>query len=188
MRNFRRRPRVGISLSMAMTTFLLCGSIISDARAQRRRRAGASPPRGQTSFNLEEPVSRPVPIPADVLRGLGQDERVLSCLSGADQSAVEIPPSWFAASAINLNGDQLPDLIIKPVNSCLFGANIGPFWVFRNTGKGYALALRTDALELEVLPTKTRNYRNIRASAASARQVFKRLYRFDGQSYRPSRR
>ncbi|HEX7314732.1 MAG TPA: hypothetical protein VF297_12475 [Pyrinomonadaceae bacterium] len=143
----------------------------------------------QTNFNLEEPVARPATIPPDVLRGLGQDEKVLTCLtSGGGNATVEIPAAWFAASEVHLNGDKLPDLVVKPQNACLNGANIGPFWVFRNTGRGYALVLRADTLGLEVLRTRTRGYRNIRLSSATARRVQTSLLKFDGKTYRAARR
>jgi hypothetical protein len=139
----------------------------------------------QTQFNIEEGVRKPVRVPADVLRGLGQDEKVLPLVADMGDAPVPVPPKWFAASAIDLNGDKRLDLVVVPRNPRLFGANIGPMWVFRNYGRGYALALRTDALQLEVLNTRTRGFRNIRASAATARQVFHRTYRFDGESYKP---
>lgn len=185
MRNFNRRSGAKIFRRACVCLLLLCGAVyVEEAAAQ-----DASGRREQTSFGVEEAVRRPVPVPPDVLRGLGQDEKVLACLTeNAGNAAVEIPAAWFAASAIDLNGDRRPDLVVKPENSCLYGANIAPFWVFRNTGRGYALVLRTDALNLQILPARTRGYRNIRARAASARQVFARLYRFDGESYRASRR
>ena len=171
---------------------LLWASGLSSVEAREvDRRAGRSvrpAQREQTRFGAEEPVRRRANIPADVLRGLGQDEKVQSCLVGAQNAPVEIQASWFAASAIHLNADRLPDLIVKAENSCLFGANIAPFWVFRNTGRGYALALRVNTLALDVLPARTRGYRNIRASAATASRVITRHFRFDGQSYRESRR
>ncbi|HVF55387.1 MAG TPA: hypothetical protein VM934_04505 [Pyrinomonadaceae bacterium] len=179
-RNDARVPKRAVAFLL-----LLLGALpvtAADASGQ------ASSRNEQTSFGLEEPVRRPAPIPQDVLRGLGQDERVQSCLARNGNAAVEIPASWFVASNIHLNADKLPDLIVKPENACLFGANIGPFWVFRNTGRGYALALRVDTLGLEVLPARTRGYRNIRTTAASARQVFTRVFRFNGQSYQGSRR
>lgn len=182
--NGGRRP----ALRRAVAVTLLLSALSQGANALPSR-AVAPQADEQSSFNLEEPVARPAPIPTDVLRGLGQDEKVLGCLtSGRGNEAVEVPASWFAASEIRLNADDLPDLVVQPQNACLNGANLGPFWVFRNTGRGYALALRADTLSLEVLATKTRGYRDIRLRSATARQVLTRVFKFDGQSYRAARR
>lgn len=160
----------------------LC-AVVAPAIAQGNGRT-----REQTRFGLEEPVKRPARIPADVLRLLGRDERVQARLADESTRPLQVPARWFAASVIQLNNDRLPDLVVKAEDAGLFGANIGPFWVFRNTGRGYALALRVDTLGLEVLPGRTRGYRNIRTQAASARQVFTRNFAFNGRSYREVRR
>lgn len=176
-RRARLRPaRLFASLFCALLALSTQALGVEPTRAQT---AGTE----QSSFHLEETVQRPVTIPEDVLRGLGQDEKVLQCLKETDKAAVEIPASWFVAGAVNLNADKLPDLVVKGQNSCLWGANIGPFWVFRNTGRGYALVLRTDALSLSIQPERTRGFRNIHTRSASARQVFTRLFRFNGQNY-----
>jgi hypothetical protein len=53
---------------------------------------------------------------------------------------------WFIASEIDFNHDNMPDLVVKPEEACLFGANIGPFWVFRKTVRGYEKVWSVDTL------------------------------------------
>ncbi len=93
------------------------------------------------------------------------------------------------ASVTNLNNDRRPDLIVKAENACMHGANIIPFWIFRNTARGYELVLLTYALAVTVLPTSTNSHRNIRAQAViRATHVATVIYRFNGRTYRAARR
>ena len=174
-----RRGEIGLFGSLCAVAVVLATGIAAGAPRAARE---------QTLFNLESPVKRPVRLPADVLRGLGTDEKVLALLTDGGTEAKPVPREWFAGSAVHLNNDRLPDLVVQAKEPSLFGANMGPFWVYRNTGKGYGLVLRADALTLEVLPGRTRGFRNIRTQAASARQVFTRDFRYDGLAYRAARR
>lgn len=135
----------------------------------------------QTSFGAEE-MQQPVSIPGDVLEILKRDERNQRAL-GAGESESNISASWFVASEINLNDDGLPDLIVQSANPRLFGANLVPFWVFRKTFKGNELILRVDALNLELLKTKSKGYRDIRTRKATANEVITSYYEFDGTKY-----
>ena len=117
---------------------------------------------------------------------LKDDERNQKAL-GAGESQSDISASWFVASEINLNDDQLPDLIVKSANPRLFGANLVPFWVFHKSPKGNELALRVDALRLEVLKTKRKGHRNIRTTKATANEVVSSYYEFDGDKYEKRR-
>jgi hypothetical protein len=73
--------------------------------------------------------------------------------------------------------------MVKAKDGCLFGANIGPFWVFRNTGKRYELVLSVSALAVEVLGAKSNGYRDILAGAVASGQSVSVLYKFDGHRY-----
>jgi hypothetical protein len=143
-------------------------------------------PREQTKFGVEEEVEHPVDLPEDVLQILRRDERNQQSLSQG-QSPNDIPASWFVASQVRLNDDDLPDLIVTAADPRLLGANVAPFWVFRNTPQGHRLALSVSALSLEVLNTRTQRYRDIRATAATANKVLTTLFRFNGSAYRARR-
>lgn len=139
----------------------------------------------QREFNAEETVKNPVKMPNAVLRLLGRDERVQQCLKdGLKQKAIE---SWFTASAISLNEDRKFDLVVKPENSCLFGANIVPFWIFRATKSGYELVLKTHTLGLSILRSKNNGYRDVEADAATAAMIYGVAYKFNGKRYVPKK-
>lgn len=93
---------------------------------------------------------------------------------------------WFTAFEINLNADKLTDLVVLPVEGCLVGANIGPIWVFRQTTQGYELALVADALEIEILETKSGGSRDIAAYSATAIDGHTTIFKFNGAVYQPA--
>lgn len=140
----------------------------------------------QTSFGAEEEMQQPVSIPGDVLEILKRDQRNQRGL-GAGETQSDISASWFVASEIKLNDDELPDLIVQSANPRLFGANLVPFWVFRKTLKGNELILRVDALNLELLKTKRKGYRDIRTTKATAKEVITSYYEFRGTKYEQRR-
>jgi len=140
----------------------------------------------QSKFSVEEEVQHPVGVPEDVLQILRQDERNRQTLSQG-QSPSDIPASWFVASEIRLNDDDLPDLIVTAADPRLLGANMGPFWIFRNTPQGHKLVLNVSTHDLDVLSTRTQGHRDIRARAATANRVLTTVFRFDGSEYRTRR-
>jgi hypothetical protein len=141
----------------------------------------------QAIFEAEEPIRLPVPVPDDVLQILRQDERNQKRLAQG-QTPSDMPASWFVGSRIDLNDDGLPDLVVMAANPHLLGANIVPFWIFRNTQQGHQLALHAMTLGLEVMKTKTRGYRNIRTTEVAAGEIFDTVYLFNGSEYRAARR
>jgi hypothetical protein len=137
--------------------------------------------REQLSFSVEEKPKRPVMVPKDVMQILRRDERNRRIAQG------NLPKSWFVASELHLNDDDLPDLIVMAANPRLAGANIGPFWVFRNTSQGHQLILSESALVLDVLNTRTNRYRDIRLIALTATEKSTVTYKFNGSAYQPHR-
>jgi hypothetical protein len=143
--------------------------------------------REQLQFGAEVAVKRPVEVPQDVLSILREDKRNQTCLKEGESPA-SIPSSWFVGSRVHLKGDGDPDLVVSARNSCLFGANLVPFWIFRNTPHGYDLILSISALGLDILETRTRGYRDIRASAATATTTQTIIFKFGGDEYRVHKR
>ena len=135
----------------------------------------------QTSFGLEEPVEHPVPLPQAVLEKLRAETRDTTCPNS--KAATNIDDSWFTASEVTLRRGELPALVVKAETACLWGANIGPFWVFRHSKTGYEIVLSENALGLEVLNTRTNGYRDIQLSAATARDVLTGVYKFKNGKY-----
>jgi hypothetical protein len=125
-------------------------------------------------------MAHPIPLPKNVIKVLMLDERTRRLLQW--RTAEEFRQA-FAASEVDLNADRLNDIIVQGVNPRLLGANVGPFWVFRNTGKNYKLVVTTSALGLEILEEKTKGYRDIRASQATAKELLTTTFKYDGTAY-----
>jgi hypothetical protein len=140
-------------------------------------------PRAQTRFGAEETIERPVDLPHEILQILRRDEHNQSRL-GNGRSVNEITATWFAASEIDLDGDESPDLIVQAVEPRLLGANLVPFWIFRSATNGYKLLLRVDTLSLELLNEKTRGLRNLVSRQATAGEIRTGTFVFDGRKYR----
>lgn len=163
---FDKKDCSSLKLLTVLSLFFLC-SIANQAQTQ-------------TQFGAEEAIQNPAKIPAPILRQLRSDNRVKQCVTRSNK----FKSNWFSAAEVDLNGDQVSDYIVKAENSCLFGANIAPFWVFHNLTHRYSLVLRDNTLALEILPATTEDYHNIKLSSASADQVFEKVLKFDGARYR----
>jgi hypothetical protein len=143
----------------------------------------------QTNFSADQPpgpefIRKPVEVPAAALQVLRDTlaRGPLNCLKHNGITPDDVPATWFVASEIHLDGPEEVDLIVQPnlpkimtnelphheAAGCLLGANIGPFWVLRNTSGRYGLLLETYALGLEVLDSRTNFYRDIQTAAATA--------------------
>lgn len=85
----------------------------------------------QTTFGAEIQIAHPIPLPRDVIKTLMLDERTRRLLQW--HTTKEFGQA-FAASEVDLNEDNLRDIVVQAVNPRLLGANVNPFWVFRNTG------------------------------------------------------
>ncbi|HEY0428498.1 MAG TPA: hypothetical protein VGC76_12015 [Pyrinomonadaceae bacterium] len=136
----------------------------------------------QTIFNLEENVSKKASIPDAVIAVLKSDKAVDACFQEKGKGAVN-EADWFEASKIDLNADRRPDLIIKAKDSCLFGANQGPFWIFQNAPDGYQQIFSASGLQLAVLPKKQNSFNQIKISKAVAMKPSSRIFSFKNGKY-----
>lgn len=185
-------PRVCLLLFVCVFTIRLTGtkvdarlaSVAHNGEAFHQSNGGN---RQQTSFSAEDPVQHPVNVPPDVLQFLRQDARNQTCLKKG-QSKEGIQASWFVASEIDLKSDRSSDLIVLAANPCLSGANVVPFWVFRNTAGGHTLALSATAFALDVLTARSRTYRNLQLTSLTAKTEHTTIYKFDERRYREWRR
>jgi hypothetical protein len=137
---------------------------------------------GQTRFSLEEPVNHPIPIPEDVLKILRREADITACEISPEERS-RIPPSWFEASWVQLDGPREEDLVVKAKNACMWGPNLGPFWVFRSSRNGHCLVLSTVAVSLQVLKSSSNGLRDIRTAAIVSQEPAYSDYRFDGHTY-----
>lgn len=139
----------------------------------------------QTIFGIESEIERAVTLPKSVVNILRKDARVSECLKR--EGLAEPSASMFVASEVHLHSGRQTDLVVLPKDACLFGANIGPIWVFRNSPGGYQLIFKTDALGIEVLRERSNGYRNILGSQATARKTLTATFKFDGNKYQQAR-
>jgi hypothetical protein len=158
----------------------------------------------QSKFICEtdiDPVQRPIQLPERALRILSKDDRVASCLEYNELKPEDLRADWFVASEIHLDGPNERDVIVlagdrlpdtppgePSQNACLMGANTAQFWVLRETASGFVLVLSEPAHDLEVLRTRTKGFRDVRLSAATARSMTILTYRFNGRSYEIAKR
>ena len=165
-------------------TFVLIGALVAATAEPQQKKSAAHE---QTRFGLEEAVLHPVPLPQAVLTILKDDDEVRSsrCVSEDDQASA-ISASWFEASQIHLDGPEEVDLLVKAKSGCLFGANIGPFWIFRGTPNGYKLVLNVSALGVDLLRTKTNGLRDVSAGAVAGGEAVSVTFKFYGQKYEQS--
>jgi hypothetical protein len=177
---------------LTLVVFLFTASCLGSVRSSDRPFPGSSDDglhftvnqndHSQTSFGAEQPVQKIASLPSTVLEILRGDERNKSCLSTTGAQAY-ISASWFVASSVRLRLNRDSDLLVTSNNSCLNGANVAPFWIFRKQGARYELILKATGLVLDLLDTRTNHYRDIRLTSLSANREYISLYKFNGNSY-----
>jgi hypothetical protein len=142
-------------------------------------------------FELKRPFQHPVALPGQVLTLLRADEanteKFQACRSRRDLSV--IPPNWFVATEINTAKDELPGLIVKAANACLWGKkqdqDIGGFWVFRQAPTGYQLVFAEQTQALQVLNSRTADYPDLCTSWGNYGMYYRTIYTFSEGKYVP---
>jgi len=150
-----RRHRFAVVLLFA------CASLLTFAQQRRV-------PTEQRSFSVEEQLVKPVLLPSEVLQLLrstkdqrGEHDVLEQCAQEESLSVSNIPATWFEATELTLKSGEPPGLLVKAKNACLFGAHIGPYWIFRRAATGYQLAFVGRADALHVKKTRTDGYHDL---------------------------
>lgn len=141
----------------------------------------------QREFNIEQNPDRPAKIPDAILPLLKKDEQVRKCLQEETSNRNSIR-AWFKASTVHLVRSRAADFVVQDSENaplCLMGANIGPIWLFRNTGNKYELVLKAYTHNLKILRTRTRGYHDISIEAPTAVKILAAVYKFNGARYVP---
>jgi len=186
---------------LVVVSAILCFHHIRNAQISK---SSAPNQTEQSEFGIEleaEPVQRPAELPRAALDALSKDDRVAGCLEDTGLSAKQLPSNWFVASEIHLDGPNEVDLVVLPgeripdtppgevsQNACLAGANTAQMWVLRKTQTGFQIVLSQIGLGLNVLSTKTRDFRDISVGAMVGGYGSEIEYKFDGKSYQIARR
>jgi hypothetical protein len=154
--------------------------------------AGGKTEREQTSFDADpsSQITRTVSLPDSVLQILAQDRQVVACMKENPIPSESSLASWFVASEIHLDGPDEVDLVVLPVAQgnrlmCFHSVEgIGWFWVFRQVGVHYELALKTAGLGLIIRDARHHGYRDIQSGLAFGKYSSQTTYRFENGNYR----
>jgi len=165
--------------------------------------ARQSPKSEQAEFAAGEPIHVPVQIPAIAVRALSADSIVLSCLKSKGIPPETLSAQWFRASSIHLHRANETDMVVMPAMSgdsteseksrsgCwdlvkYKGSDKyegSPFWVLRNTGRGYEMALSVHASTLTIRSTWSRGFRTVVVMETGTDSVGFDYMEFNGSRY-----
>jgi hypothetical protein len=119
-------------------------------------------------------------LPADIVRALGTDERVLSCAQGTRDGVSQFAPDWVAVRRIDLDHDGRGDWIVNGRHACLRDRDAAGWWVYADTADTPRLLLAGAlATALEILPARTQGYRDLRLQRTDGDAIA----RYDGSGY-----
>jgi hypothetical protein len=142
-------------------------------------------------FTLKEPFKHPTALPDHVLALLRADKDNMATFEAcrSRQGLAEIPPQWFLATEIKLVNDELPGLVVKAANACLWGKKqdqeVGGFWVFRQAPTGYQLVFTEHTQALQVLNSRTAGYADLCTSWGNYGMYYRTIYAFSEGKYLP---
>lgn len=127
----------------------------------------SAPGQRSTIYELQKPFPHPVALPGHVLALLRANAEILASFNScpSHKSLADIPPEWFQATEVKLADTELPGLVVKAVNKCLWekesSMELVRFWVFRQSQTGYQLVLAEKTQALQILGTRTAGYRDL---------------------------
>ena len=144
-------------------------------------------PKQRISFGMEdESFPNQVPVPETARKLISEDHDVKNVLHYAELTPAELPANWLQCAEVRLSQSGEPDLVVMGVNQ-LLGANITSFWILRPVGNGYEVALRTAALTLTILPTRTNGLFDLETGASTANRYFLNEYAYMERAYELSK-
>lgn len=121
----------------------------------------------QMKFSYEGKIEKPYLVPNSISRMILSKDRY------------QRKEDLFG-SLCNLNNDGLPDFIVMGRS----GANVGPFWVFRNTGEKWIPVFEGGGHTLTFGRTYTNGHRDIQVTSSNARTFFSTTFCFSLETYR----
>ena len=136
---------------------------------------------GEQSFSVDSGMGQTVPIPKRIMQLLHAQPSVKEYLANPDNDRQSMLDS-FEGAAVDLAKHGKTDFVVT--NAVLNGANTGPFWVFLKTNQGYKLVLSVTSLDLTIMKSRTKGFRNISAGTATAVSSNVDVYKFTGKKYR----
>ena len=175
MKTGRVLPFLFLALGMPLTVGQPAASKVPTSAAEQR------------SFSAEDAsLERPIALPQAILRILARDSEVQERLQSDNLSPEGLPPAWFLASEVHLNGGNEGDVVVLG-RAYLRGANTIPFWVFRPGAAGFQRVFHAIAHDIIIKDARSRGYSDIEAVIVFVDRVTTDLYRFDGSTYKRAR-
>jgi len=143
----------------------------------------------QTHLSAEENPKQVVVLPEAVLNLLMTDEIVVREKACRKQMAIpgETRSSFFVATQVYLDGSRQPDFLTLG-KGCFLGAHNAPFWMVRKTPEGFHIILSWVSDDLEILPTRTHGFHDLRLSSFTFNTISSTICKFDGQKYVSTKR
>lgn len=184
----RRNLRFGTCLLLPLLLATACKPSLPDAAATAdaapANAATAAPARSAadtaTRYAHDDAGQPGVALPEAIVRALGTDERVLSCVEGTRDGTSLFAPDWVAVRRIDLDGDGRDDWIVNGRHACLREGDAAGWWVYADTGDTPRLLLAgVMATALDVLPARSKGYRDLGLQQADGDAVA----RYDGSVY-----
>jgi hypothetical protein len=144
-----------------------------------------------TESELKNKISTPKEIVQLIMQDDQDDAKLFNeCLieKGLEKDSAS---SFFDAVAIDLNDDGLPDFFvrpaIKPYCHVFYGAHLFRYWFVtshRQNGKiHYKIAFKNGSDQVELLNSRTNNYRDLVSVGHSAVEFYTSTLRFNGREY-----
>jgi hypothetical protein len=144
-----------------------------------------------TIYELQKPFANPVALPDNVLALLYANNELAAKLNScqAHKSLTARSSEPFQALEVNLSRDELPSLIVRAADKCLWEKGLDsiervPFWMFRQAQTGYELVLAEKTQALQLLKARNAGYPDVCTSVVEAGGEIDRIgYRFRGGKY-----
>lgn len=160
----------------------------SPAHATPHTSPAAAAPPGTQRYGQDDPGDPSAELPPAIVRALQTDELVLTCRGGTRGAQSRFTPEWVGVRRLDLNRDGRPDWIVNGRHPCLRTSYATAWWVYADAGAGPRVVLRAEpAALLEVLPTSTHGFRDLRMHLVNGRGApLVADSRYDGETYAPS--
>jgi len=187
----KTRPHGRLHCGACLLPLLLataCKPSLPDAatatEAARTDAAPAAPTRAAgdtaTRYAHDDAGQPGVALPEAIARALGTDERVLSCAEGTRDGVSRFAPDWVAVRRVDLDDDGRADWLVNGRHACLRDGDAAGWWVYTGTaGTPRLLLAAAMATSLEVLPSRTQGFRDLRLRRAGGDAIV----RYDGSGY-----
>ncbi|MBJ6981806.1 MULTISPECIES: hypothetical protein [unclassified Luteimonas] len=101
-------------------------------------------------------------LPADIVRALSSDARVLDCQEGTYQGASRFAPDWVIARRVDLDDDGRDDWVVQGRHRCLATDGAADWWLYADDGSQRRLLLAAGrARVLELQATRANGFRDV---------------------------